>query len=129
MECQVLLEYHDKLVTGLQNTITSLSAACYSQYLISEDTYRAVLELNLTNADKAMKVLLNVKETIEQKVDMFAEFVHVLDNFDCCTHLAEEIASKRDALVKGHLLYNYACMHACMHKLYFRLVHVACIAY
>lgn len=100
VECQVLLEYHDKLVIGLQSTINSVSASCYSRYLISEDTHKAVLELNLTNADKAMKVLLNIKQTIQQKKDMFKEFIDLLYDLECCRHLAEEITRKKEASMK-----------------------------
>lgn len=95
------MEFHERLVIGLQNTINSVSSSCYSHYLISEDTLKAVLELNLTNADKATKVLLNVKQTIEQKKDMFGKFISILDNFESCQHLAEEITGKVETLLKG----------------------------
>ena len=97
----MLLEYHERLVIGLQSTISSVSASCYSHYLISEDTHRAVLELNLTNADKAIKLLLNVKQTIEQRKDMFQEFIAVLDDFESCRHLVEGITNKMETLLEG----------------------------
>ena len=97
----MLLEYHDKLVTGIQSAVTSVSATCYSHYLISEDTHRAVQELNLTNADKAIRVLLNVQQTIQQKAYLFKEFINLLDSLESCRHLGEEIVCKMETLAKG----------------------------
>ena len=91
MECQVLREHHGRLVSELQNAISSVSGACFSQCLISEDTYKAVLELNLTNADKARKVLLNVQQTVAVDKNMFEKFIAVIDCTECSKQLAKEM--------------------------------------
>ena len=52
---------------------------CFSRNLISDETYRAITELNITNSDKTRKVLMNVKETISRNSGAYAEFLKVLD--------------------------------------------------
>ena len=69
----------DNLISGLQDSIGSVADKCFSRNLISDETYRAITELNITNSDKTRKVLMNVKETISRNSGAYAEFLKVLD--------------------------------------------------
>ena len=100
VECRVLVMCHAKLVAGLESSVSSLSDKCYSKFLISEDTRKAILELNLTNSDKTAKLLLNVKETIKQRPEKYEEFVGVLAETTCFEHLVEELRKERSHLCK-----------------------------
>ena len=95
------MECHGKLVAGLDAVIGSLSVNCYSKSLISEDTHKDILQLNLSSRDKVTRFLLNVKQTIEQKREMFEEFVIVLA---CCDHLVQELKRKKA------LLFEVSCV-------------------
>ena len=86
------------LVTGLEASYLSLSHQCYGKGLISEGTYKSILELNLTNSEKTARLLLNVKQTIEQKQEMFEEFVNVLDELGACEHLVEALKKTKERL-------------------------------
>ena len=100
VESRVLVECHLMLVAGLEAVIVSMSVNCYSKSLISEDTHKDVLELNLSNCAKATRVLLNVQQTVKQKQEMFEEFVNMLDELTCCNHLIEELRRKKEFLLK-----------------------------
>ena len=96
----MLVECHGMLVTGLIAAVASLSVNCYSKSLISEDTHEDILQLNLSSRDKVARVLLNVEQTIEQKREMFEEFVIVLDELTCCDHLVQELKRKKALLLE-----------------------------
>ena len=96
----MLLECHDTLVTGLEVNVDSLSHKCYGKRLISEDTYKCIQQLNLTDSQKTARLMLNVKQTIEQKQEMFEEFIIVLDELTCCDHLVQELKRKKALLLK-----------------------------
>ena len=97
VESRVLVECHSMLVAGLEADIVSMSVKCYSKSLISEDTHKDILELNLSNREKATRVLL---QTIKQKQEMFEEFVNMLDELTCCNHLIKELRRKKELLLK-----------------------------
>ena len=107
VQSQALVECHYNLVSGLQSTISSLGVKCYSKYLISEDTFHSINELNLTNAEKAVKVLLNVEQIVQQKKEKFEEFVKVLSELKCCDDLVEELSKKFEQLSTGKAI-NFA---------------------
>ena len=92
------------LVAGLDAAVASLSVNCYSKSLISEDTHKDILQLNLSSRDKVTRVLLNVKQTIEQKREMFEEFVIMLDELTCCDHSVQELKRKKA------LLFEVSCV-------------------
>ena len=99
VECRVLVECHDTLVTGLEASFLSLSHKCFGKGLISEGTYKSILELNLTNSEKTARLLLNVKQTIEQKQEMLEKFVNVLDELGAsCEHLVEALKKTKERL-------------------------------
>ena len=91
------------LVTGLEENVDSLSHKCYGKRLISEDTYKCIQQLNLTDSQKTARLMLNVKQTIEQKQEMFEEFVNVLDELTCCDHLIEALKKMKEHLQVFHL--------------------------
>ena len=96
------MECHDTLVTALEANFLSLSHKCFGKRLISDDSYKRILELNLTNSEKTARLLLNVKQTIEQKQEMFEKFVNVLDEFDTsCNHLVETLKKTKEHLQAG----------------------------
>lgn len=87
------------LVTGLETSFLSLGDKCFSKGLISEGTYKRILELNSTHHEKTAQILLNVKQTIEQKPEMFETFVNVLDELgDCYNHLVEALKRAKERL-------------------------------
>ena len=100
VESRVLVESHSMLVAGLEGVVGSMSVKCYSKSLISEDTHKDILELNLPNREKVTRVLLNVQQTIKQKQEMFEEFVNMLDELTCCNHLIEELRRKKELFLK-----------------------------
>ena len=89
----MLLECHDTLVTGLEVNVDSLSHKCYGKRLISDDTYKC-------DSKKTAQLMLNVKQTIEQKQEMFEEFIIVLDELTCCDHLVQELKRKKALLLE-----------------------------
>ena len=110
VECRVLVKCHAKLVAGLELSVGSLSAKCYSKSLISEDTRKAILELSSTNSDKTAKVLLNVKEIVKQRPELYEKFVEVLVELTCCDHLVEELRRERALLYKVFQLLSEEAM-------------------
>ena len=104
------------LVTGLEVNVDSLSHKCYGKRLISEDTYKCIQQLNLTDCQKTARLMLNVKQTIEQKHEMFEEFVNVLDELGpSCNHFVQEL-KRRKELLKGELCCLCRPMPACAQK-------------
>ena len=80
-----------KLVTGIKASISTVCDECLSRSLISEDLYESLLQLNASDADKARRVLLNVKQVIALREEKFQEFVEVLREVGGCVDLAEEL--------------------------------------
>ena len=106
---KILVECHDRLVTGLQAAIGTVSSSCFARSLISEDTYKFVLELNITNAEKTRRVLLNVKQTIQQQEEKFQEFVDILHEVSGCGHLAKELMMKKGGSVLQGVILSLIC--------------------
>ena len=73
-----------RLVKALQPSISSVADECWSEDLISEETYDAVMDLNLTNADKARRLLKNVLQTISCDPQAFEKFRDIVDKFGGC---------------------------------------------
>ena len=78
-------------MTGLQSVISPVASACYSKHLITENTYRHVLE---ANTGKAERVLLNVKQSIEEEEGKFQDFVEVLRGVSGCYHLGDYLVNE-----------------------------------
>ena len=51
----------------------------------------SLLQLNASDAEKARRMLLNVKQVIALHEEKFQEFVEVLREVEGCGHLAEEL--------------------------------------
>ena len=84
----------DNLISGLKDCIGSLADKCISRNLISDETYRAILELNITKSDKTRKLLMNVKETISRNSGAFAEFLEILDEISGCEQLVNDLKER-----------------------------------
>ena len=108
----MLVKCHDTLVTGLEASFLSLSHKCFGKGLISEDTYKRILELNSINSEKTAQLLLNVKQTIQQRQEMFEEFVNVLDELGAsCDHLVEVLKKTKQRLqVRIINSYKHFCL-------------------
>ena len=83
----------DNLISGLQDCIGSLADKCISRNLISDETYRAIIELDITKSDKTRKLLMNVKETTRNSRD-FAKFLEVLDEISGCKQLVHDLKER-----------------------------------
>ena len=79
------------MIPVLQNCIGSVADGCISDRLISDDTYAAMLELNMTNADKTRKLLMNVKQTISMNSEAFMKFLEVLEKVGECSQLVDDL--------------------------------------
>ena len=66
----------------------------FSRNLISDETYRAIFELNMTKSDKTRKLLMNVKETISENSGAFTEFLEVLDDESGCERLVHDLKER-----------------------------------
>ena len=82
--CSMLKKWFPRLVMALQPHIGSATDECWSKDLISEETYDAVMDLNLTNADKARRLLKNVWQTISCDPQAFEKFRGIVDKLDGC---------------------------------------------
>lgn len=71
-----------KLVIALQPCIGSVADHCLSKELMSEETYDAIMECNLTNADKSRRLLKNVRQTISLKPDALDKFGVILNELE-----------------------------------------------
>ena len=72
------------LVKALKPSIKSVADECWGEDLISEETYDAVMDLNLIDADKARKLLKNVRQTISCDPQAFEKFHVIIDKFGGC---------------------------------------------
>ena len=78
----------------LQFSIDSLAGHCWSKELISEQTYSEVVDLNITNADKTRKVLMNVKSNISLQPDALDKFCDILDHIGGHDELVERLKNR-----------------------------------
>ena len=90
-QCKVFKNMFPKLVTGIKASISTMCDECYGRSLISEEMYESLLQLNASDAEKARRMLLNVKQVIALHEEKFQEFVEVLREVEGCGHLAEEL--------------------------------------
>ena len=90
-QCKVFIKMLPKLVIGIKASISTVCDECLSRSLISEELYESLLQLNASDADKARRVLLNVKQVVALHEEKFQEFVEVLREVGGCGHLAEEL--------------------------------------
>ena len=82
--CRVFKKLFPRLVIALQPTISSVADECWSEDLISKETYDAVMDLNLTNADKARRLLNNVWQTISCDPQAFEKFRGIVNKLGGC---------------------------------------------
>ncbi len=75
----VFRKFYPVLMKQLQFSISSIADYCYSKNLISDDTYSEIVELNISNADKTRKLLVDVKQNISSKTKAFKDFCEVLE--------------------------------------------------
>ena len=100
----MLKKCHDTLVEGLEANVLSLSHKCRSKGLIYDDTYKRILELNvLTKSEKTAQLLLDVKQIVKMKPEMFEKFLNVLDELTCCDPLIEALKKMKEHLQVSHL--------------------------
>ncbi len=62
----------------LQFSISSIADHCRSKKLISRQTCREIMDLNISNADKTRKLLVDVEQNISSKIEAFEDFCEVL---------------------------------------------------
>ena len=72
--------------------VKSVADECWSDDLISEETYDAVMDLNLIDADKARKLLKNVLQTISCDPQAFEKFRVIVDKFGGCGGIMDVIS-------------------------------------
>ena len=82
--CIVFKKLFPLLVKALKPSIKSVADECWGEDLISEETYDAVMDLNLIDADKARKLLKNVRQTISCDPQAFEKFHVIIDKFGGC---------------------------------------------
>ena len=88
---KVFTSSFDTLILGLQDCIGSVADKCFSKKLILDETYYAMLELNMTNSDKTRKLLMNIRKNISRSSGAFAEFLEVLDEISGCEQLVHDL--------------------------------------
>ena len=92
--------YFDNLILGLQDCIGSVADKCFSKKLILDETYYAILELNMTNSVKTRKLLMNIRKTISRNSGAFAEFLEVLDEISGCDQLVQDLERRLEDRIK-----------------------------
>ena len=90
--CSLFKELFPVLVKALKSSIKSVADECWSDDLISEETYDAVMDLNLIDADKARKLLKNVQHTISCDPQAFEKFHVIVDKFGGCGGIMDAIS-------------------------------------
>ena len=85
-------KWFPRLVKALQPSISSVADECWSEDLISEETYDAVMDLNLTNADKARRLLKNVMQTISCDPQGLERFRGIVVKFGGCGGIMDVIS-------------------------------------
>ena len=90
--CSVFKKNFPILVKALKPSIKSVADECWSEDLISEETCDAMLDLNLIDADKARKLLKNVRQTISCDPQAFEKFRVIVDKFGGCGGIMDPIS-------------------------------------
>ncbi len=67
------------LVERLQFSVNLITDHCLSKMLISRQTYREIMDLNISKDDKTRKLLMDVEQNISSKAGAFADFCQVLE--------------------------------------------------
>lgn len=78
LEYQALVHNSSNIVNEIQHSVNTLSDKCLEKALVTEETSRKILEQDSTSADKARRLLNNVKTAIKSKPELFEEFVTIL---------------------------------------------------
>ena len=100
-------KWFPRLVEALQPSVSSVADECWSEDLISKETHDA-MDLNLTDAKKARRLLKNVSQTIlrdPQGLKRFCGIVVKFGEFGECggimdVYLSEPPKAKRCKTIK-----------------------------
>ncbi len=80
LDCStVFFKFYPILVERLQFSVNLIADHCLSKTLISRQTYREIMDLNISKEDKTRKLLMDVEQNISSKAGAFADFCQVLE--------------------------------------------------
>ena len=79
MEARVIKNFFPELVTAIGDCIHSMSDQCLAKGLLSDSTYRKILQSTGTNDDKARILLLSILSIIEGDHTCFEIFLSALN--------------------------------------------------
>ena len=79
MEAEVIKRFIPNLVTAISDNVLSVSDQCLAKGLITESTYKKVLESGGTSEDRARTLLLAVKRSTETDNCCLEVFLGILD--------------------------------------------------
>ena len=113
--CSMLKKWFPRLVKALQPHIGSVADECWSKDLISVETYDAVMDLNLTNANKARRLLKNVWQTISCDPQAFEKFCGIVDKLDGCGGIMDA-TSEPCKTIKRLYVGICVCVGLCLSK-------------
>ena len=88
------MRFYPDLVSALMPCVNSVSDYCISVGLISEDTYDNIIQLDLTNKDKARILLSNIRTTLSSNAKAYDDFIIVIEKVDACKYLVERMQSE-----------------------------------
>ncbi len=79
LDCStVFFKFYPILVERLQFSVNSIADHCLSKTLISRQTYREIMDLNISKEDKTRKLLMDVEQNISSRTEAFEDFCEVL---------------------------------------------------
>ena len=79
MEVEVITQFTPDLVTAISDNVLSVSDQCLAKGLITESTYKKVLESRGTSEDRARTLLLAVKRSTEIDSSCFKIVLYILE--------------------------------------------------
>lgn len=80
---QAFIKNFPDLVSSVYPSVKTLADVCRGKELISHDTYCEIMDLNVTNIDKARRLLMNISTTIEKNPSAFDMFTVALSEASC----------------------------------------------
>ena len=81
-----------RLVMALQPSISSVADECWSEDLISKEKHNEVMYLNLTNEDKARRLLDNVWLAISRDSQAFEKFRGIVNKLGGCDGIMDAVS-------------------------------------
>ena len=85
------------LVSQLQHNIISVSTNCWSERLVSKETYTSILQLNTTSELKTTNLLMNINQTISQDPNAMDKFCCILTKIGDYDNLVKDLRSIKQA--------------------------------